>query len=123
VKPSYTALKSLVAELDNFAYDKNLSNKTGFASVEAYRFLSGARTKIAAWSSHINTAIYNPYKPDCSWPRVAGVASFTANSVRVVNYLGKVKLVADNSKKDQNPTAGVIGIKVAGNPVIVELNP
>lgn len=117
-KLSYTALQIIAHELNGLAYAKTLSNKTGFTNVEAYRFGGQGTTKVVIWSSSIKTT---SYLPECSWSRNTKLATFTAKQLRVVDYLGNVKLIKDNSKADKNKTAGLIAIKVGGDPLIVQV--
>ncbi len=122
-KPSYTALKTLVAELNGLKYSKTMTNKTGFAGVEAYYFAGGGMKKYIVWTFNQPKPPDPWVQPECAWLRNVGKATFQATSLRVVNYLGKVKTIADNSKKDQNPAVGSITIRVDGNPQIVQINP
>lgn len=119
-KPSYTSLKSLVTELNAYKYAKTLSDTTGFTGVEAYQFKKDTLLKIVVWSNSIAS---QTYKPGCSWQRNTRVATFTAKKLRVVDYLGKVTLIDDNSLKDTNKVVGKIAINVAGGPQIVQINP
>lgn len=120
IKPSYTAMQVLVSELNNYTFIKPYSGKKGFVGVESYLFRSGKSKKYVVWSSSIKD---QTYKPDCSWTRYNKVATFKAKSIRMVDYMGKPKTIQDNKKGDKNPTVGYIGIKVGGDPKIVQLNP
>ena len=122
-KPSYTALQTLVTELNGLEYSKTKSNKTGFKGVESYYFVGGGMKKYVVWAfSKANPP--DPWvKPECDWPRNTAKATFKATKLRVVNYLGVVKTIKDNSKKDQDPAVGSIAIKVSGDPLIVQINP
>ncbi|MBI4670400.1 MAG: hypothetical protein HY741_01860 [Chloroflexi bacterium] len=119
-KPSYTAFKTIASELNGLSYRKTLSNKTGFSSIEAYRFVGQGATKIVVWSSSIKS---QSNKTECAWTRNTKLATFKAKRLRVVSYLGSVKLIKDNSKADKNKTVGQIAIKVGADPLIVQLNP
>jgi hypothetical protein len=119
-KPAYTAMQVLVEQLNGFDFNKNLSGKSGFAGVEAYRFKGGGDTKIVVWSSSIRQVTY---APDCSWARHKRLATFKGQSIKVVGFMGNEVVITDNSKKDKDKTVGRIAINVNGNPRIVELNP
>lgn len=119
-KPSFTAMQTLTSQLNGYAFKKNLSNKASFASIEAYRFSQGTTAKIIVWSASHQE---RPYTAECSWARNPKLATFTANKIRVVDYLGKFKTIRDNGNQDRNPADGKISITVTGTPKIVELNP
>ncbi len=123
LKPSYTAMQTLVAELNTFTYNKTYSNKTGFKDVEAYRFKSGGVTKYAVWSSSRKTVAGEEYKPDCSWTRNKRMVTFKANSIRTVDYLGVTKTIMDNKKGDKDPAVGQVAFKIGTEPKIVQINP
>lgn len=123
-KPSYTALSTLSVELNGFKYKKSFSGTPGLENVEAYQFKKGSTFKYVVWSG--NTPTPQPprlYDPPCSWNRSKQMASFTANKIRVVDYLGKIKTIKDNSKKDKNPAVGKIGFIVQDDPKLVQINP
>lgn len=120
-KPSYTALKTIVAELNGVDFSKTKTNKTGFKGLESYLFVGSGAKKFVVWGTPNKPK--EDWKPECSWPRYTNKATFKAKTLRVVNYLGKVKNIKDNSKKDLDPAVGSIAIKVGADPVIVQLNP
>jgi hypothetical protein len=120
IKPAYTAMQVLSSELDNFNFDKSLGGKKDYKELELYRFKGGGVTKFAVWSSSIKSTSTGL---DCSWVRNKKLAFFKANTIRVVDYLGKVKTIKDGTKKDKDTRAGYVGIMVAGSPKIVQLNP
>lgn len=122
-KPSYTALQTLAAELNGLDFAKNRSNKNGFKGVEAYYFAGGGLKKYVVWTFSKPNPPDPWVQPECAWPRNAATASFQATSLRVVSYLGKVKTIQDNSKKDKDPAVGKITINVNANPQIVQVNP
>lgn len=119
-KPSYTALLTLTTELNAYAFKKNLSGKPGFVSVESYRFAKPGSVKYVVWASSYKSTSYDP---ECSWPRNPKLATFDATKLRVVDYLGKVRTIKDNSKKDKDKTVGKIAIRLTGTPKIVQINP
>lgn len=126
-KPSYTALQTLAAELNGYNFEKMLTNKSGFTGVEAYRFGGISGKKYVVWSASATRGA----NVECSWSRSTKLASFQAQTLRVVNGAGvlnkadviKVKIIQDGSKKDKNPAAGIIGINVGASPMIVQINP
>jgi len=123
-KPSYTSLKTLATELNGYKYKKTLSDTYGFGNVEAYQFKHKKSFKVVAWSNSLNTPPPpDLYDPKCSWRRNPRLATFNAQKLRVVNYLGKAKKVRDNSKKDLNKEVGKISISVMGDPQIIQINP
>jgi len=124
-KLSYTALQTLATELNGFNLTNTLSNKTGLAGIEAYKFTSGAVTKFVVWSSTYKNSdpAKNGYHAPCSWARTSRIATFTATKLRIVNYDGTVTTIKDGGKLDKNTTKGKIGIALAGDPKIVQLNP
>lgn len=123
-KPSYTSLQTLATELNGYKYKKTLSDTTGFGNVEAYQFKNKKQIKVVVWSNSLNTPSGNAqYQPKCSWQRNPRIATFSANRLRVVTYMNKAKNIKDNSKKDKNKAVGQIGITVATDPQIVQINP
>jgi hypothetical protein len=120
VKPAYTAMQVLVSELNAFKYSTTVSGTSGFAGVEGYTFKSGKVIKYAVWSSTIAS---KPTLANCSWTRTAKMVTFTANKVKVVDYMGGVTTIQDNKKGDKNKTIGQIGFKVAADPKFVTINP
>ncbi len=119
-KPSYAALQTLTTELNNYTFNKTFSNKKGYTSVEAYRFKSGKSKKFVVLSSSIMTP---SFYSACAWARNPKLVTFKAKSLRVVDYLGGMTTIADNSKQDKDKTVGSMAIKVAGDPKIVTINP
>lgn len=119
-KKSYTAFQTMTTELNGYTYIKSAGGKRGFAGVEAYFFKSGAKKKYVVWSaSIISTSDF----PECSWARSKRNATFKATKLRVVDYMGKVTTIKDNSKRDKDKTAGKIAITVANDPKFVQINP
>lgn len=120
-KSSFNALKTLVTELNGFKFKKNLTNTAGFSEVEAYQFKHKKINKYVVWSASLISK--TDYSQACSWSRNARTATFAANALRVVDYLGKAKKVKDNSKRDLDKTKGSIAISLTDKPQIVQVNP
>lgn len=122
-KPSYAALTTLATELNGLDYSKTVTNKSGFTGVEAYYFTGGGVKKYVVWGLIKPNPPAPWVKPECAWPRYSNLAKFKAGKIRVVNYLGVVKTITDNSKKDKDPAAGSIAVKAGADPLIVQINP
>jgi hypothetical protein len=122
-KPSYNALKTLVTELNGMDYSATMSNMTGFKGVEAYSFVSGTVKKYVVWGYSKPKPPETWVTPECGWPRYSNKATFKAKKLRVVNYLGKVTTIIDNSTLDKDLTAGKIAILAGADPQIVQINP
>jgi hypothetical protein len=120
-KLSYTALQTMANELDGVTFKKNMTNTTNFSGVEAYSFVGNGMNKFVVWGIGIKPS--DSTIPECAWSRAKKLATFKAKNLRVVTYLGAVKTIQDNSKKDKDPRVGYMAIKVGNNPLIVQLNP
>jgi GH35 family endo-1,4-beta-xylanase len=120
-KLSYTALQTVANELDGVTFKKNMTNTTNFSGVEAYSFAGNGMTKFVVWGVGIKPS--DSTIPECAWSRAKKLATFKAKTLRVVTYLGAVKTIQDNSKKDQDPRVGYMAIKVGNDPLIVQRNP
>jgi hypothetical protein len=123
-KPSYDALQTLASELNGYKFKGNFTNKPGFGGLEAYRFKQGDEFKFVVWAATFTPPpVPELYYPPCSWLRHKKLATFDATELRVVEFLGKVKNITDNSPKDKDPALGRIAIMVKSAPRIVEINP
>jgi hypothetical protein len=122
-KSSYTAFQTLSAELNGLNFTKTKSNKSGFKGVEAYYFAGSGAKKYVVWAFSKPNPPDPWVQPECAWPRYTNKATFKATKLRVVNYLGVVKNIKDNSNKDKDPAVGSIAIMVGADPLIVQINP
>lgn len=121
-KPSYSAYQVLIRELGSLAFNRARTATTGFSSIEAHEFKSGATIKTVLWSSAIET---QPAKVPCAMTRSNRTATFGSNIVklRIVDVTGTLTNVNDNGSGDLDARVGYIAIRVGSNPLIVQSNP
>lgn len=119
-KPSYTAMETVVEQLNGYVFNKIMSNRSGFAGVEAYKFKSGTAVKYFVMSSALKPGGH-PF--DCAAPRYKKVAVVKAKRIEIVDYMGGARTLEDNAKKDKDKRVGYIGFKVGADPKFVRVNP
>ena len=110
----------MIRALDGYTYNR-VRTGDNFASVEAYEFKNGTKTKTVVWSSDISQTSGEP----CARLRSNRKATFGPNivKVKIADVVGTVTPITDNGIGDLDDRAGYIAFKVGSDPLIVQSNP